>query len=201
MDQSLTYSAVLTGEPFLYFEIKQVAKLKSEGLSEEEIKQKVAKENLFQYQTGKSVNKMLNAVVKRISVLDPYLVKLLANGPVETSKLVAVYAIMKTNLLFFEFMEEVYKEKISTQETKLENKDFNLFFLNKGEQSETVVQWHTCTLNKLRQVFTRILAEAGLISDIRKKELRRVVVEKELADHLIAIGEQRYLEAIQGGMF
>lgn len=128
MDHNLTYSAVLTGEPFLYFEMKQVAKLKSEGLSEEEIKQKVIQGNSFQYQTGKSVNKMLNAVIKRINSLDIYLVNLLAKGPVEASKLVGVYAIMKTNLLFFEFMEEVYREKISTQETKLENKDFSVFF-------------------------------------------------------------------------
>jgi len=75
------------------------------------------------------------------------------------------------------------------------------FFLDKGEQSEIVARWHTYTLNKLRQVFSRILAETGLISDTKKKELRRVVVQKELADHLIAIGAQRYLEAIQGGMF
>jgi len=46
----LQYSATLTGEPYLYFELKQVAKLTLAGFSPVEIRARIKDENLFQSQ-------------------------------------------------------------------------------------------------------------------------------------------------------
>ena len=51
------YFANLTGEPYLYYELKQVAKLTLEGLSPIEIRTKIKEDNLFQSATNKSSDK------------------------------------------------------------------------------------------------------------------------------------------------
>lgn len=193
------YSANLTGEPFLYFELKQVAKLTVLGLSASEIQIKVQEENLFQYDTHKSVIKILRATLKRVAVLDKTLLNLLVQGPLSTSKLVALITIMKTNRLFLEFMEEVYCEKVRLGEPVLELNDFRIFFNNKVEQSPKVAGWHDYTLKKLSQVYAKILSEAGLLNSTIKKRLTPPLVEEELFNHLLKIGDQRIIHALTGG--
>ena len=193
------YSANLTGEPFLYSELKHVAKLTLAGLSAADIRAKVETENLFQYDTNKSVEKILRATLRRVAVLDDTLLDLLVNGALQTGKLVAVIAVIKTNRLFAEFMHEVYLEKVRLGEKQLEPRDFRIFFTNKAEQSPRVAGWHDYTLKKLSQVFGIILYGAGLINDTKQKVLTPPLLEEELINHLRQTGEERIIAALSGG--
>lgn len=198
MENGLEYSASLTGEPYLYFELKQVAKLRLEGLSDKEIRAKINKENLFQYETNKSNNKRISAALKRTQALDKILLNLLVNGTLNTSKHIALIAIMKTNSLFLEFMKEVYYEKVVARDLTLDNKEFRIFFANKAEQSEKVASWQDYTLNKLRQVYLRILFEAGLVKSLKSREITPPIIEEDLANHLKTIGEDLYIKTMAG---
>ena len=193
------YLATLTGEPYLYFELKQVAKLTLAGFTPIEIRAKIKDENLFQSATNKSINKLLSATLKRVAVLDEVMLNLLVHGSLHTSKLVTLIAIMKTNRLFFEFIEEVYLEKVRLGERDLEPKDFRIFFNNKAEQSPKVAAWQEYTLKKLSQVYSKILFEAGLINNTRKKMLTPPTMEEELLVHLRNIGDHRLIIAMAGG--
>jgi len=193
------YFANLTGEPYLYFELKQVSKLTLAGLSPTEIRVKIKEENLFQSATTKSMDKLLSATLKRVAVLDVPLLNLIVHGSLHTSKLVALIAILKTNRLFFEFLEEVYQEKVRLGEEALEPKDFRIFFNNKAEQSPKVAGWQEYTLKKLSAVYSRILYEAGLINNTHKKLLTPPPIEEELLVHLRKIGDQRLIIAMTGG--
>jgi hypothetical protein len=51
LGDEFTYSASLTGEAFLFYEIKQIARLKLSGLSNEVMIEEVKTKNLFQYGT------------------------------------------------------------------------------------------------------------------------------------------------------
>lgn len=90
------YFCNLTGAPYLYFELKQVAKLILVGLSSVEIRAKIKGENLFQSGTNKSIDKLLRATLKRVAVLDEIMLNILVHGSLHTSKLVALLAIIKT---------------------------------------------------------------------------------------------------------
>lgn len=193
------YSASLTGEPFLYFELKQVARLKLLGLTNEEIRKRISGENLFQYATNKSVGRILRATLKRAEVLDDTLLDILVQGSLSMSKLVALITIMKTNLLFFEFMEEVYLEKALLGEKALESKDFRIFFMNKAEQSARVAEWQEYTCKKLSQVYANILMGAGLIKSIKEKVLTPPLLDEDLLEHLQKCGDQKIINIISGG--
>jgi hypothetical protein len=101
------------------------------------------------------------------------LIEKIVNGDIETSKQIVIYSIMKTDRLFFEFMYEVFREKILLRDFTLQDKDFNLFFNRKKEQSERVASWDDYTFYKLKQVYIRILFEAGFIKD--QKKYREIV--------------------------
>lgn len=193
------YFGNLTGEPYLYYELKQVARLTLAGFSPIEIRTKIKDDNLFQSATNKSINKLLSATLKRVAVLDEMMLNLLVHGSLHTSKLVALIAIMKTNRLFLEFIEEVYLEKSRLGERELEPRDFRIFFNNKAEQSTKVAGWQESTLKKLSQVYSKILFEAGLINNTHKKRLTPPTIEEELLVHLRKIGDHRLIIAMTGG--
>jgi len=79
------YFANLTGEPYLYFELKQVAKLTLAGLSPVEIRAKIKDENLFQSATNKSIDKLLSATLKRVAVLDEIMLNILVDGSLHSN--------------------------------------------------------------------------------------------------------------------
>lgn len=193
------YSSNLAGALYMYFELKQVAKLTLDGLSSLEITEKVRDENLFQLATNKSLDKLLSAILKRVAVLDEIMLNLLVHGSLHTSKLVALIAIMKTNPLFLEFIEEVYLEKVCLGEQTLEARDFRIFFNDKSEQSPKVASWQESTVKKLSQVYSKILFEAGLINNTHIKRLTPPTIEEELLVHLRNIGDQRLINAMTGG--
>ena len=48
-NQCKTYKASITREPFLFYEMRTTAKLMVEGLSNDEIIERIVVDNLFQY--------------------------------------------------------------------------------------------------------------------------------------------------------
>ena len=135
--------------------------------------------------------------MKRIAVLDSILLEMCNQGSVQTSKLIVLYTIAKTNLLFEDFLREVYGEKILLGAPKLERVDFNRFITNKAEQNDNVASWSDHTVAKLKQTFAKILVEAGLLSE--KHEVTPPLIDENLSNHLKAIGEEQFIRSISRG--
>lgn len=196
MTKELDYSATLTGASFLLYELKQVLKLKRENLSDSIIKRKVIDENVFDYQATPSLKRIVPSVLRRANVLDVYLQELVLNSPLEVGKIINLYAIMKTDKLFFEFMNELIREKLNTNNYLLEKKDLNIFFITKAEQNEKIANWTELTINKLKQVYIKLLYEAGVLRDKKTGELSRVLLDEDIKSHLKSIGDNVYLKAM-----
>lgn len=178
------YKANLTGAWFLFYEIKQVTKLIEEGLDDKEIRTLVYEENLFQHNKIASVKRAFPTVLRRARLLDDELRNLLLEGSMENAKLVNLLAIAMDDRLFYEFLQEVIKEKYESSEMALEKIDINMYFTNKAEQSEKIDSFTDTTRNKLRQVYFKILVEAGVISDIKSGQLNRIYLDGVLRDAL-----------------
>ncbi|NEW03266.1 DUF1819 family protein [Bacillus megaterium] len=196
MAKELDYSATLTGASFLLYELKQVLKHKRQGLSDSEIKKKIIEDNLFNYQATPSLKRIAPSVLRRANVLDAFLQELVMSSPLEVGKIINLYAIMKTDKLFFEFMNELIREKLNSNNYLFEKKDLNIFFMTKAEQSEKVASWTELTVNKLKQVYIKLLYEAGLLRDKKSGELSRFLLDENIKRHLIDIGETVYLKAM-----
>ncbi|WP_151681681.1 DUF1819 family protein [Weizmannia acidilactici] len=196
MTMELVYSSSLNGASFLFFELKQVLKLKRLGLSNQDIRRKIKEENLFQFNNQGRINRALPSVMKRAEVIDDTLASLILEGSVEMGKVLNLYAIMKTDLLFYEFMEEVIAEKLHNNDYLIEKKDINLFFAAKSEQSEKVASWSDINIEKLKRAYMQVLYESGMLRTRKGKELNRLIIDEQIRNHLTQIGDVRYIRAM-----
>jgi hypothetical protein len=196
MIMELEYSSSLNGASFLLFELKQVVKLKQLGYSNLDIRNKVKEENLFQFSNKGRINRALPSVMKRAEVINHFLGTLMAEGTLEMSKVINLYAIMKTDLLFYEFMEEVISEKLHNNDYLIEKKDINVFFTAKSEQNEKVASWSDINLEKLKRAYMQVLFESGLLKNRRSKELTRMIIDEQIKNYLRHIGDSKFVHAM-----
>lgn len=201
MSEELEYKSTIKSRPLLFKETKKAAELINKGFKEFEIKEKAKVDNIFQVNTETRRSEIASIVLQRLKVLDDFLIEKIAKGNIDTSKQIVIYAIMKTDRLFFEFMHEVFREKILLKDFTLPDKDFNIFFDRKKEQSERVASWDDYTFYKLKQVYIRILFEAGFIKNKKKdREIIKPIVEEDIAYHIKRTGDTKYINALTGEM-
>lgn len=199
MVKKLEYRSTIKSMPYLYIETKKAASLVLKGLKDFEIKDMSVKDNIFQMKSEARKKEVASMVLKRLKALDEFLLNKLVNEDLDTSKQIVIYAIMKTDRLFFEFMNEVYRDKNILKEKYITDSDFNVYFQRKCEQSETVAAWKEYTFYKLKQVITRTLYEAGFIKNQKgDKKISIPIIDYDLAQHLNEIGDSVYLKVMLG---
>ncbi|ABI69785.1 DUF1819 family protein [Syntrophomonas wolfei] len=192
----IKYSAALTGEPFLFYESRQVARLKLSGRNQQQIREEIKSQNLFQYATEKSLAKRINAVQKRVDTLDETLLRFLAEKPSATAKIINLYAIMQTNKLMLDFIIEIIGDKFEQGNLVLEKRDLNEFFVAKREQQENIARWSDETIAKLKRVLPRIIFEAGILADRNTGTLQRLTLDKDVEKYFREHGEIEFLKAV-----
>lgn len=190
------YSGKLTGESFLLYELKIVAKLKKEGYTDKEIRKMVLEENLFQYKFTSSISRRLTPLIQRINLLDEKLIDRLIEDPLGDGIVINLYSIMKNDRLFFEFMNEVMKDKLKSNNEVLEKKDINIFIETKIEQNEDIASWSDSTVNKIKQVIKKILMEAKVVENNKTGAVKKIIMSDWIKNYLSKLGEEKYILAM-----
>lgn len=181
MDSSVPYNGSLTREQFLFYETRTVARLIEEGLTDEEIIIKVFNENLFQYPTERMLKNIAGVCLKRLHAMeDSDLIKTVAISPVEVSKQVCLYAIMKYNRVMWEFMITVIGEKFRQMDFAFSDRDINIFFMRLQEQDDIVAAWKESTIKKMKSVIKRILIENDYLDSGKAQQLNPVLINTVL---------------------
>lgn len=193
------YSSTIKARPLFYVETKKLSRLVLKGFNEVELLQKVVDENIFQVKTPRRRREIASTISSRLKVLDHFLLEKIITANLETGKVLVLYAILKTDRLFYEFMNEVFYEKHLVMDMFLTDRDFSSFFETKRQQSETVDNWREYTFYKLTQVFIRILFEAGLIKNQKgSREIIRPTIDFDVKNHLTEIGDSHYVAILAG---
>ena len=196
----MEYSAGMVSRPFWYMEAKKTAKYLLDGLDRNTIKNIVISENIYQAPTEYRATQAFNAVYTRLKSLDEVLLSSIVSADVATSKVLVTISIMKSDQLFFEFMYEVFREKLILGDYTLRDRDINAFWANKKAQSEIVAGWTEATIERLKQCYTRILYEAGLTaSSAGERRITPVTLDYRLCQHMRDHNMSPYLLAAQGG--
>lgn len=195
----MEYKSTIKSRPYLYKETKKAASVINAGFELTKIKEESLQNNIFQLESEARKKEVASIVTARLKAVDRYVIDKIENSNIETSKILVLYAIIKTDRLFFEFFNEVYKEKILLKDMFIRDKDFANFFERKREQSDKVASWSDYTFKKLKQVYIRILFESGIISNQKgDRELKVPIIEEEVKKHLYSLGDRIYIDAILG---
>ena len=180
----MEYSAGLTSKLFWLQESRKTAAYVLEGLSKADIRKIAWEENIYQVM----VSALPEAVLQTFITCD-----------VETAKILNLIAILMDSRLFFEFLHEVYDEKIRLGEKEIIDRDLNVFFADKAMQSDVVAGWTDTAVRKLKQCFTRMMFEAGLLeSSAKPRTIKPIHIDYRTEELLTANGLGEYLKAVKG---
>lgn len=196
------YSAGMVSKPFWYIEFKKTIKLLQEGKSFDNIKKLSIEQNIFSVSKEYRAKEIYNCVSGRAKVFDNEMIDLFCKSDIATTKIMALITVIKTDRLFFEFLYEVYREKILLGIRVLENSDFSIFFKNKQMQDETVASWKDYTLKKLSNSYINYLTDAGLLSTSSgRMEITPPILDVVLERYLVATKQSQIVKAITGVNF
>lgn len=190
------YKSSITREQFLFFEMRITAKLLSKGLSDKEVVEIIVKDNLFQYPTEKTIKKMASSCIRRLRAMDEFsLVEAIASQPVDVSKQICLYAMIKQSKLMWDFMVTVIGEKYRLRDMTFSKLDLNVFFMRLQEQDNTVAAWSESTINKIKQVIKKVLVENEYLDNNKSEHLNPVFLNPILENVIVNKGENILLPA------
>lgn len=190
------YNGGLTREQFLFYEIKIVARLLTEGFSIDDAICKIKQENLFQFPTERMIVTIAKTCYNRLRALESErLIEIIATASVDVAKQVNLYAIMKHNRIVWDFMTTVIGEKYRTQDFSFAKKDVSAFMFQLQEQNEDVASWSDSTIQKIKQVLTKILVECEYLDSTKSEILNPVYLYPELEEEIISQGNVAALPA------
>ena len=193
------YSAGMVKLSFWFAEFRKVVKLLNGGKSLLEIKQMNVAENMFSAPTQERATQIFNTVSTRIKVLEPSFYEVFEQSDISNQKLIALISVMQSDSLFFDFVYEVYREKLILGIDELLDSDFGIFFKDKQQQSERVAKWTDATLKNLKKAYKGMLSDAGLIDRTNgNRKIIKPIIDKRLADWLTAKGMETILRALTG---
>lgn len=193
------YSAGLISQSFWFVEMKKFINLINDGESEEEIKKICIEENLFGATKEYRAKRIYGYIRNRARNLDKTLIEMFCTSDLATQKIINLITVIKSDRLFFEFMLEVYREKIILGIPTIEDSDVNIFFRNKEIQNEDIALWTDTTKSKLRSVYFNYLTEANLLTAAdKKKAITPPILDTALDGYLNTCGESAVIKAITG---
>ena len=190
------YSAVLTREQFLFYETRTTAKLLCDGLSKEEVMDRIVKDNLFQYPTEKSVRRMVLACIRRLEAMEnDLLITAIATQPSDVAKQICLYAMIRQYRLVWDFMLTVVGEKFRTLDMSFSRMELNMFFMRLQEQDNWVATWSDETITKLKQVLKKTLVENEYLDSTNALKLNPVLISPILEKAIREDGQEIVLPA------
>lgn len=199
MPNNMPYVATNMTVGLMYKELKLTSQMIQQGLTLKEIRQKSYEENIYQARSENFKKTVTSILLTRIKTLDDNLINMLSNANIDLEKQIAIYSVMKSDRLFFEFMREVYAEKIKNKENKIYSKDIEEFMQRKREQDPKVESWKNTTINRLRSSYIGMLYDSNFAR--KNKDYIEIIVpiiDSKLETYLKEINEKYYLDAMTG---
>lgn len=198
MNKSKTVSTIKKN-PLNYLKSKMVAEMVYKGMDKNQIFNECFNENRIDIKSLERRREITNEIYRRISNLDSYLIKEFLEQDIITSKLILIYAIAKTDGLFFEFLVEVYRNTILGDKQYISMDDFDRFFQAKKETDLVVSKWSTTTIEQLAKGYRKLLIDASLgVRNIKNIYVTKPMIHPSVMKHIEKIGDYKYLQAILG---
>lgn len=193
------YSAGMVKLSFWFSEFRKIIQLINSGKTMEEIKALNIEENIFAAPTAARATQIFNTVSNRVKSLDESFYKLFKESDVSTQKIIALIAVMNVDSLFFDFVYEVYREKLIIGSNRLADSDIRVFFKDKQVQSEKVAGWTDYTLKRLGTCYKTLLMEAGVMNRASgDHELLKPILDIALESCLKDRGMVLFVRALTG---
>lgn len=130
----------------------------------DKLSEQVATQNLLQVRTQSSSTRIAREVISRLKLLSDAELKGLTSASSRDQGYILWVAVCRRYSFIAEFAQEVIRQRYTRLQPDLERTDFDAFLDRKAEWHTELDRLSSSTRLKLRQVFFRILREAGIVS-------------------------------------
>lgn len=195
------YSAGAVKFSFWFTEFRKTVQLLADGKSFADIKQMNEEGNIYAASTKARARMIYSTVTARIKMLDSSFYPVFLSGDLATQKMFALSAALAHDMLFFDFVYEVVREKMILGADELTDADIRIFFKNKQAQSEKIAALQDYTLHRLGSSYKTQLTEAGLLEANRGSSIRTIrkpILDMELEHWLQDHGYAIMVNALTG---
>ncbi|ACC83967.1 BrxA family protein [Nostoc sp.] len=191
-----TAYAARTNHAFVLTETLRVAELMYQGATQEDIRQRVLVDDLFQLRSQVSRERALQTVLKRLQQVPEEYIQLIATSNPDTRRFTILFLILQEHRLLRELIAEVLLDKIKGFDYVVTTADLRTFFEGKRDQNSTVAAWSNSTYKKAASNTLLVLVNAGLLQPTSPRgnyQIRSVPVPSALRQQLLADGLAHYL--------
>ena len=193
------YRTALMNRPFMYIESNRIAEMMLQGKSEEVRRYEAVELNAIQMPSLDRRKTSYKEISHRLSFLDDFLLEKFMNSDADTAKAILAYAILQADQLYYEFMREIYLEKILLLQKDLAKKEVINFLYKKAEQSEVVAKWADNTKERLAVGFIQMMRESGFIlSNHEEHQVKRPFINQSVGEYLRKNGIKPIVEIMLG---
>jgi len=193
------YKTILNTRPFLFNETKTIAEMIEKGLKDEEIRDEVLENNVFQITSEHRKVTFFNVIKKRLTFLDSQLFDYFIHSDRQTNKIILLYAILKQDQLFYEWMREVVWDKWLILDYNLHKSETVAFMENKREQSVQIQKWTDQTINRLVNAYHQVLIDSELaVYETDVYQLQKPILDSKVREYLVNNKEKHYVEVLLG---
>lgn len=194
----MEYSASMVSCLFWLQETRKTAELMLDGFTLQEIREKAVTENIYMVHSPDRATRIAGVSYKRLAALDESLRSQFLSADIKTAKLILLIAIMKTDLLFYDFMHTTFKQSVVLGEKTLTDNAINVFFDRKIAESSAVASFSETAIRKLKQIYVKVLAEAGVLSSAKERLIQLPMIDYRLHAAMIEAKMLPYLATLTG---
>lgn len=194
----MKYSAGMVSCLFWFNETLKTIPYYLDKISISETKKIVVAQNLYQVRAEDRCKRIAGVIYKRLNTLNIDLIKEMKNSDINTARIIHLISIMKSDLLFFEFMNLVFKKTLQLGKKNLEEADIKNFFDEKIAQSEEVANFSTSAIAKLKQTYVKFLIESEIVENAQTKKILIPYIDYRIQDLLKKSDCGIYLSTITG---
>lgn len=164
-----------------------------------EINELIEKENIFNAASGNRAGDIRKTLTRRNAVVDDSFRMEFLNISSEMQKMMCIALIMLTDRTFYEFMDNVFKEKLITCDLQITDADVIGFIHDIQSEDAKAAKWTDGGIKKLRSQYLMILRDAELLSkDLKNRNLLRPILTSEFTNYLDHNGLGRIREIFMG---
>jgi len=188
----------ITGENFYFLELKRAVKYVLKYPEIENYKESFRSEDILDCKSESNFNKKYSTVNKRMQYLTFNLKENLNEVDVVTGKFINLYAILCSERIIAEFMDEVIKEKYKVFDYYIKDLDFKKFMELKADQSEIVDNWTEAGKKKMIVKIKNFILEGGFLVKEGDKlyKIVRPIVFTDIIDEIKENGNKKILAAM-----
>lgn len=175
----MDYQLSMTAAALRYHESKIVAEVFIEIGDWNLTQNQVLSENLLQKSTSVTAKREFGEIKNRLMTLSADQLRAFTAANLTELKYLAFLSCIKYYRLLNDFMTEVVRTKIQMFDYQILESDWANFIESKKQHIEKIGHSSESTLKKIRQVIFKMLADTGIIDDIKMKIIQPPLLSRE----------------------